>query len=132
MKYLVATRETQGERANDFFFCLEGEPVHFGVICDGDSGADSSCGCSRSMIGLSSRKATTTVRVTDVDEMSELAYRSMMIPIIGPSATDDLMFVARSHEVGDVLEYRDSEFSCRNNPQKLYGFTVTTRVSQKG
>ena len=32
MKVLVATAQTQGERANDFNYCIEGELVWIGMV----------------------------------------------------------------------------------------------------
>ena len=37
MKILVATKETQGNRKNDFCFCDEEEIVKAGMECDGES-----------------------------------------------------------------------------------------------
>ena len=65
MKVLSATFEKQGERSNDFCYCKEGELVYFGTICDGES-IDGDCGCKRSMSGMESLKATTTVKVIDM------------------------------------------------------------------
>lgn len=63
MKILVATRETQGQRGNDFCWCNEGELVAFSTFeCDREK-VDGSCGCKRSMVGMSSSKATTTMKV---------------------------------------------------------------------
>jgi hypothetical protein len=59
---LVATRQTQGQRRDDFCWCDEGEPVRFTFECDGET-VDGRCGCRRSMSGLSTKKATTTMRV---------------------------------------------------------------------
>lgn len=65
MKILVATKEMQGKRKNDFSFCEENEPVMFGLECDGES-VDGGCGCRRSLVGIDSRKATTTFKVVDL------------------------------------------------------------------
>jgi hypothetical protein len=59
---LVATKATQGQRTNDFCWCDEDEPVRFGTECDGEK-VDGRCGCRRSMTGLSTLKATTTMKV---------------------------------------------------------------------
>lgn len=68
MKFLVATKEKQGFRKNDFCFCEEGEPVVSSMECDKDKGKpDGPCGCSRSMAGVKSTKATTTFKVVEVD-----------------------------------------------------------------
>ena len=36
MRFLVATKETQGQRKNDFSHAREGELVKFGFECDGE------------------------------------------------------------------------------------------------
>ena len=42
-------------------WCEEGELVRFATECDGER-VDGRCGCRRSMTGMSTLKATTTVR----------------------------------------------------------------------
>jgi hypothetical protein len=64
MKILVATKKGQGLRKNDFSWAEEGELVNFGSECDGES-VDGGCGCRRSLSGLKTHKATTTVLVVD-------------------------------------------------------------------
>lgn len=67
MKILVATKATQGKRANDFSFATEGEPVMIPVMeCDGEP-VDGDCGCRRAMAGFESHSATTTVKVVERD-----------------------------------------------------------------
>jgi hypothetical protein len=74
MKVLVATNNTQGQRSNDFCFCVEGELVTVGLICAADeSDPDGGCGCGRAFAGLNSHKATTTAKVKEVD-LSEEDY----------------------------------------------------------
>jgi hypothetical protein len=69
MKVLVATSQTQGQRASDFNWCIEGEVVTFSSLCDRDriEGPDGGCGCGRGFAGLNSHKATTTAVVRDID-----------------------------------------------------------------
>lgn len=69
---LVATKLTQGQRKNDFFWATEGELVRFHSECDGES-INGHCGCRRSMSGLKSLKATTTMQVAEMD-MDEKEY----------------------------------------------------------
>jgi hypothetical protein len=67
MKVFVATASTQGERANDYHYCIEGELVRLDEVCARDGGdPDGSCGCGRGFAGLNSHRATTTVRVAEV------------------------------------------------------------------
>lgn len=68
MKVLVATSETQGQRPNDFDFCVEGELVTVGLVCSTDRrNPDGGCGCGRAFAGLNSHRATTTAKVKEVD-----------------------------------------------------------------
>ena len=76
MKLLVATTETQGQRNNDFCFVPEGEIVHFTLECDGET-VDGGCGCRRSMSGLKSHKATTTMKCVDV-EITEAELKGLI------------------------------------------------------
>lgn len=72
MKVLVATHETQGQRDNDFCFCIEGELVTVGLVCAADErDPDGGCGCGRAFAGLNSHKATTTAKVKDIDLSGE-------------------------------------------------------------
>jgi hypothetical protein len=74
MKVLVATSDTQGQRGNDFSYCIEGELVTVGLVCAADEAdPDGGCGCGRAFAGLNSHKATTTAKVKDV-ELSEEDY----------------------------------------------------------
>src|ERR1700722_20548859 len=68
MKVLTATSRTQGQRDNDFHWCIEGELVHFGMVCAADrTDPDGRCGCGRSFSGLNSHHATTTAMIREVD-----------------------------------------------------------------
>lgn len=72
MRVLVATAETQGQRGNDFSYCIEGELVTVGLVCATDRrNADGGCGCGRAFSGLNSHRATTTAKVKDVDLTEE-------------------------------------------------------------
>ena len=68
MKVLVATNDTQGQRVNDFSYCIEGELVTVGLVCAADErNPDGGCGCGRAFAGLNSHRATTTAKVKDVE-----------------------------------------------------------------
>jgi hypothetical protein len=74
MKVLVATAETQGQRTNDFNYCVEGELVTVGLVCTTDRrDPDGGCGCGRAFAGLNSHRATTTAMVKEVG-LSEADY----------------------------------------------------------
>ncbi len=76
MKALVATKETQGRRTNDFCHCVEGEYVTYGFECDRET-VDGVCGCKRSLLGFDSSKATTTFRVATAD-LTENRLRELL------------------------------------------------------
>lgn len=115
----VATRATQGQRANDFFFTQEGELVRLGRGAyeppDGPSGT------ARSMIGMDTSKATTTVRVEtrpiDVATYrrlyAESLRRSGYDPANAEAEAQDLLRLASLIPVGTVLELRGSAFGIR-------------------
>ena len=66
MRMLVATALTQGARAGDYHWCVEGEPVWVQEPCAADRrDPDGPCGCGRGFAGLHSHRATTTVRVIE-------------------------------------------------------------------
>ncbi len=70
MKILVATKETQGQRANDYSFVPEREIVGFGHTHDGEL-VDAPCGCQRAFTGTATDAATTTVKVIDSESTPE-------------------------------------------------------------
>jgi len=75
MKVLHATEATQGRRASDFNFCVEGELVVVPAMrCTGER-PDDGCGCARALAGVTSHRGTTTAVVADV-EMSGDEWRS--------------------------------------------------------
>jgi hypothetical protein len=117
MKVLVATARTQGDRAGDFNWCVEGELVWMGEVCaaderDPDRGV---CGCGRSFGGLNSHRGTTTAEVRDLVGFSRTDYveaiRSSLEQQGWPTDTaeaeaDDLLEVAGFWEPGTVVERR--------------------------
>jgi hypothetical protein len=128
MKIIVATKETQGKRQNDFSFAEEGELLYFGAIeCDGEA-IDGRCGCRRSMSGLKTGRATTTFKVVETDEMT---IDGLSVKIAGRlktagwanspdeamnAAKDDakgLVEVANHFDAGDILERRGDIFKKR-------------------
>lgn len=67
MRLITATSLTQGQRDNDFDWCVEGELLHFGPVCAKDRyDPDGGCGCGRAFAGLNSHRATTTALIRDV------------------------------------------------------------------
>jgi len=97
----VATRQTQGQRDNDFCFVPEGEIVTFPVFtCTGEE-ADGACGCRRSLCGVHSSTGTTTVKVALLEggrPARELVELSMSPLPQFDIATKCLLFVKFSHQ----------------------------------
>ncbi len=119
---LVATREKQGQRHNDFCWCDDGEPVRFAFACDGER-VDGRCGCRRSMTGMSTLKATTTVRV-ELLPMSREQFVSVLKASYGKSGfplddgavkeeADELLRLALPFSAGVVIEKRGDEMRQR-------------------
>ncbi|MFA5311705.1 MAG: hypothetical protein WC375_00135 [Methanomassiliicoccales archaeon] len=136
MKILVSTKETQGQRKNDFCFCNEGEFVHFGINCDRDNGnIDGKRGCQRSVCGLDNHKSTTTFKVVST-KMRKNFYRKLYIKSMVDSglykepldnetkvsaelAVKQLLAVAKHFKVGSILERQGDNLMvrCKNSSQ---------------
>ena len=125
MKVLTATGQTQGWRDNDFCWTVENELVFFPPIECSRGTTDDECGCRRSMAGLVSRRATTTIRVADrVDLVPDIYFtliadglqsqgyvteELMENPNVSDwvhDLTDELIYLAGRCPVGAVLERR--------------------------
>jgi len=132
MKVLVATKEAQGQRKNDYSFVPEGELVCFGFECDGE-GIDGSCGCRRGMGGMVSHTATTTFKVADLP-MTVADFEAALLrekvsggwikePVSdkdrGWVHTDavELLRLADAFPVGVVLEKRGAKIRARTMPE---------------
>jgi len=75
MRVIVATNRTQGDKPGDYCWTVEGELVRLPWMeCDSPG-----CGCNRGFAGLSSHRATTTARVVNQPELSEAAYRELLL-----------------------------------------------------
>lgn len=127
-KLFVSTKQTQGERPNDFSYVPEGELVTFAFECDNEQ-IDGSCGCRRSMGGVESSGATTTFRVEEV-ELDEIQLANQIFKGLekggwvglmggasaGRMAYEDaraLIATAAQFEVGDIVEKRGDGFVLR-------------------
>lgn len=120
MKLLTATSLTQGERDNDYDWCVEGELIRFDVVCARSArNPDDSCGCGRGFAGMSSMRATTTALIRDlpmevVDVQMALAaslhgagYLADPSDLAAVADTaQELIEIAAAFEVGDVIERR--------------------------
>jgi hypothetical protein len=121
MKIITATAATQGQRANDYNWCVEGELVMPPIdICRSDRGdPDGKCGCGRGWSGANSHRATTTAVVREVSftmaDYTEAIWSSLEQSGWWPNYVDDedvremvayLIELAASYPVGAVLEMR--------------------------
>ena len=126
VKVLVATKEKQGVRKNDFSHADEGHIATFGFVCDGAT-PDDKCGCARAMVTPSNAKATTTVKVVErtlaqmkqsVDEIIKHYVKNwnMSEAEAVTMANEDLAENARiasSFDLNAVLEIRGSKIQAR-------------------
>ena len=120
MKVLVATKEGQGVRQNDFSWVPEGEIVHFANECDRDrDDVDGHCGCRRAMVGIECGKATTTMKVAELDTTEQRVFERLKRHYMEDWLMDeiraekmardelkDLKRIAKTFRVGAVLEKR--------------------------
>jgi hypothetical protein len=137
MKALVATKQSQGARKNDFCHVPEGELVTFAGECDTDrDSVDGNCGCRRSMSGTLSLKATTTFKVVELPGgIAELAtavresykrggWDSFMKPAeietMIKADVRELVRVAGCFDLGQVLEKRGSKIQSRDRSANLW------------
>ena len=125
MKVLTATGQTQGWRDNDFRWTLEGELVFFAPFECSRGTTDDECGCRRSMAGLVSQRATTTVKVAERVDLDPDIYFTLIADGLQSQGyvtedlmekpnvsdwvrdlTDELIYLAGRCPVGMVLERR--------------------------
>jgi hypothetical protein len=125
MKVLVATADTQGERRNDYHWCIEGEPVFLFEPCAADlRDPDGGCGCGRGFAGLTSHRATTTARVAEValtqEEYAEAIRSSLAEQGWGAdpcdAEADALRALVADWPVGTVVERRLDDVIVRRLP----------------
>ncbi len=125
MKVLTATSQTQGWRDNDFCWTVEGELVFFVPFECGWGFIDDDCGCRRSMGGLVSHRATTTMKVVEREDLDPKTYFVLIADslesqgyvteglLANPNVnewvhdlTNELIYLAAGCPVGTVLERR--------------------------
>jgi hypothetical protein len=121
---LVATHETQGQRRNDFCWCDDDEPVRLSSECDGEP-IDGRCGCRRSMSGMVTLKATTTVRVALLSLnrdgfvamlkacLEKSGFAQFMTQEEIESEADELLRLAAAFPADAVIEKRGDELRQR-------------------
>lgn len=124
MKILVATKETQGQRENDFFWTKENEVLMDSFECERDKTPDGSCGCKRSLVGVETKKGTTTFRVaesvlmkTEVIELFmksfEEAFPSVNLSQEAEDSANYILEIAEKFEVEEILEKRGRKIQKR-------------------
>ena len=116
VKILVSTKETHGQRKNDFCYAPEGEPVRFPFIPNRASDA------ARSLAGFYCHLATTTFKVTNTD-MTREQYIDEYVKNF-PYEKDTEMIELLKEEAGELLKLAEdftegSVFEC-----KYYTFTL--------
>ena len=114
MKALVATSRTQGDRADDFNECVEGELVLISELCErGWRVGAREARCARGFIGIGSGKGTTTVEVKELPwlnlEKYAWAIRGYFIstglpPALAEEYADRQAFVAWGARTGTIVE----------------------------
>jgi len=104
MKILVATAQTQGDRPNDFDFCVEGELVWIGMVCAADRrDPDGGCGCGRSFAGMNSHRATTTALVADAG-MDFAHYAEALRSSLKAQGRPTREAIAMAGELADIAD----------------------------
>lgn len=128
IKVFVSTRETQGQRDNDFCFVPEGEIVNLkGITCSGEM-TDGHCGCKRSLYGINCLKSTTTMKVASFDggiadlakliegSLTKGGWREPRKEMLDPEILGQASRIAEKASkfpVGTIVEYRDEVFAAR-------------------
>jgi hypothetical protein len=123
MRILVATCETQGHRASDFNFAQEGETVVLSDEHDGED-VDGACGCQRSLVGIESGRATTTMRVIEAgwtraefyEQLREARQEYLEVGVDEENIiaeADYLLAIAERFSTGAVIERRGGEYLAR-------------------
>ena len=132
MNVLTASNQTQGWRDNDFCWTVEGELVVFPPIECGRGSIDDDCGCRRSMAGLVSHRATTTIKVADREGLDRDTYFMLISDGLRDQGyvteelmtnrnvnewlhhlTDELIYLAVGLPAGTVLERRGDFINVR-------------------
>jgi hypothetical protein len=125
MNVLVATTQTQGDRRNDYHWCVEGELVRIDTPCARDrKDPDGGCGCGRGFAGLNSARPTTTARVADlpltrsdfVEALRSSLAQQGWNPTWAAGEADELLALACTVPVGTVLGRRLDQLVVRRPP----------------
>ena len=123
MKLLVATKETQGARANDFYGANENEVVVFSFECDSE--IDGFCGCRRAMTGVDSGAGSTTFKVIEsnrtlkdiknvfIERYKKIGIEADEAKEMAEESAKDLAEVANQFSLGQIIERRGYDFQAR-------------------
>ena len=100
----------------------EGEPVRFALECDGET-VDGHCGCRRSMAGMLTQKATTTMRVQRLPitreqfvDMLKASHAKAGWPTVDDSLyhdADELLRLAAAFPTDAIVERRGTNMQSR-------------------
>lgn len=112
MQIFVATRRTQGDAEHDRWGAVEGELATFPLGVESDEHGD------RAMVGVASRRPTTTFEVSELDHIDLDTYRELLldgwrrvgVPLddeavrpVADALVDELARLADELPVGTVL-----------------------------
>lgn len=130
MKILTATASTQGQRGNDFHWCIEGELVHFGTVCAADrDDPDGGCGCGRAFAGLNSHRATTTAMVRDLAGFTSGDYIEAIRSSLAQQGWDP---GTAEEEAGELTELVSGWPAGAVAERRLYTVAVRTVLAPPG
>jgi hypothetical protein len=112
VRALVATRQSQGERRDDFAWCTEGELVWLPEPCP-TARRSGACDCARAFAGVSSHRRTTTAIVREVEGLTVASFVDIVryglaaegLPSAWvPRAVDRMLALAAGSRPGTVME----------------------------
>ena len=122
MKIIVATKQTQGQRTDDFCYAREGEIVLLSDDCDE---LHAGCNCHCSMVGAETGKGTTTMQVVE-SQMTRAAFvaavragelRAGFDDLLSERAFEaeagELLRLAAQFPVGAIIERDGDKFNVR-------------------
>jgi hypothetical protein len=131
VKIFVSTKQTQGQRQDDFSWVPEDELLtpFLSGICGGEQAGDR-CGCARSLVGISCFKSTTTAKVVEreltetqlarlfTESANKAGWGRYYTLKAGREVARALLSEAAKFPTGAVVEYRNAVFSKRDTTQK--------------
>ena len=127
MKLLTSTKLTQGDRDDDFCFVPEGEWLDLPSIRTVCDHPDGSCGCGRALVGIDSRRGTTTALIADVcvseDALVEAIGLSMLRAgfsgdVDARARCEELILAVMPFDVGAIVERRGIRITERTKARR--------------